>query len=92
MRCAAKRNTVNMKRDDLLMKHATDTANDYMMAAIRCIDAHFGNGYAQSHPELIAAFMMTAAKDYQTAQQGLSFEGIISSLDKIPTSQATTGP
>lgn len=74
---------MNMKKDDLLMKRATDTANEYMLAAIRCIDTKLGDGYAQAHPELIAAFMTTAAQDYHTAQQGLSFDGIVSSLDKL---------
>ena len=74
-----------MNNEALRMKHAADTANGYMLAAIRCIDAKFGNGYAQAHPELIAAFMTTAAQDYHTVQMGLSFDGVISSLDKIPT-------
>jgi len=79
-----------MNNEALRMKHAADTANEYMLAAIRCIDAKFGDGYAQKHPELIAAFMTTAAQDYHAVQLGLSLDGVISSLDKIPAFNPTS--
>ena len=50
-----------------LMRQASITAHEYFTAAIKYIDDRFGDGYAQAHPELIAAFMQTAARDFQTA-------------------------
>ena len=50
-----------------LMRQAPMTAHEYFHAAIKSIDDRFGDGYAQEHPELIAAFMQTAARDFQTA-------------------------
>jgi hypothetical protein len=40
-----------------------DTAVYYMQAAEQKIDAHFGQGYAKNHPELIGHFMQTAVTD-----------------------------
>ena len=51
-----------------LMRQASMTANDYMWDAIRDIDILLGEGYAAKHPELIGAYMQTAAQDYHTAQ------------------------
>ena len=39
------------------------TAHDYMMHAINDIEELLGDGYAKQHPELIAAYMQTAALD-----------------------------
>ena len=50
-----------------LMRQAPMTAHEYFHAAIKTIDDRFGDGYAQAHPELVAAFMQTAARDFQTA-------------------------
>ena len=47
-----------------LMKQASDTAHNYMLAAKNAIDSQFGEGYAANHPELVGAFMQTAAKDF----------------------------
>jgi hypothetical protein len=35
-----------------------------MRNAVRAIDELLGKGYAKDHPELIAAYMETAAKDF----------------------------
>jgi hypothetical protein len=51
-----------------LMRQAGDTASEYMRAGIREIDHFFGEGYAAGHPELLAAFMQIAARDYHSAQ------------------------
>lgn len=48
-----------------LMQDGADTAHYYMHKAIESIDDKFGEGYAKEHPELIGAFMQTAATDYQ---------------------------
>lgn len=50
-----------------LMKQASMTAHDYFLSAIKSIDDHFGVGYAKNNPELIAAFMQVAARDFHTA-------------------------
>lgn len=52
--------------DTDLMKQSIATAASYFSAAVREIDDRFGDGYAEKHPELIAAFMRTAAIDFQT--------------------------
>ena len=38
-----------------------------MLNAIADIDERLGKGYAKQHPELIAAYMHTAAIDFATA-------------------------
>ena len=43
------------------------TADEYLASAIGHIDLQLGEGYAKRHPELIAAFMQTAAMDLGTA-------------------------
>jgi hypothetical protein len=49
------------------MRQAHMTAHDYMMNAIHDIDELLEKGYARAHPELIAAYMRTAAQDFDTA-------------------------
>jgi len=51
---------------ETLLDQATDTADEYLAQAIKSIDKRFGKGYAQQHPELVAAFMKVAAQDFQT--------------------------
>ena len=41
------------------------TAETYFNQAIEIIDQRFGDGYAEAHPELLGAFMHTAALDFQ---------------------------
>lgn len=50
-----------------LMRQAHLTAHDYLVNAQIDIDQIFGDGYAREHPELIAAYMRTAAQDLHTA-------------------------
>jgi hypothetical protein len=52
---------------ETLFKQATMTATDYMVQAVDQIDKTFGEGYAAKHPELVGAFMRTAAADFHTA-------------------------
>jgi hypothetical protein len=49
---------------ETLMAQATDTAHVYMFRAVESIDRKFGEGYAEKHPELVGAFMQTAALDF----------------------------
>jgi hypothetical protein len=50
-----------------LMRQAKMTAAEYMHAAQVDIDEKFGDGFARKHPELIAAYMTTAAQDFGAA-------------------------
>ncbi len=52
---------------DELLRQAPMTAGDYMRNAIDSIDSRFGDGFSAKHPELVGAFMQTAAQDYHTA-------------------------
>ena len=50
-----------------LMDQAPMTAHTYFHQAIKSIDEKFGTGYAQKHPELVGAFIQTAAYDFQAS-------------------------
>ncbi len=52
---------------DTLVEQAPLTADHYMSAAVRRIDARFGEGYASEHPDLVAAFMRVCAADFHSA-------------------------
>lgn len=77
---------------EVLMKQAAMTAHDYMIDAVAAIDKKFGEGYARAHPELIAAYMQTAALDFmatfglQGIQQALGsgLEDITITLNRRP--------
>ena len=47
-----------------LMMQAAKTADFYMSEAVKSIDERFGENYSGDHPELVAAFMKTAALDF----------------------------
>lgn len=49
---------------DTLMRQASMTACDYMIHAVEDIDRIFGEGYAAKNPELVAAYINTAAIDF----------------------------
>ena len=50
-----------------LMTQACKTVENYLSEAQGSIDRVFGAGYARHHPELVAAFIRTAAQDFDTA-------------------------
>jgi hypothetical protein len=52
---------------DTLLRQAPMTAEEYLRAAVRSIDEQFEKGYAQKHPELVAAFMQVCVKDMGTS-------------------------
>ena len=70
-----------------LLSQASDTAATYMRAAQREVDAQFGAGYAAKHPELVIAFMQTAASDFNASSTakvfGASMQRISESLSAI---------
>jgi hypothetical protein len=63
-----------------LLRQAPMTAFTYMDCAIVDIDAKLGAGYASKHPELIAAYMMTAALDMQAGTIARAIEGFGASV------------
>ena len=50
-----------------LMNQAVMTAKTYLIGAKTEIDDVFGDGYAESHPELVAAFLGACRADFGTA-------------------------
>ena len=66
-----------------LMEQAIYTADEYMHSAVNLIDKMFGNGYAKEHPELISAFMQTAAKDYQAQNILKGLETVADKIDRL---------
>lgn len=52
---------------ETLLRQASETAHGYLIKAVRYIDDQFGKGYAKAHPELVAAFMGVASKDFNNA-------------------------
>ena len=66
-----------------LMKQAADTAGSYMARARAAIDESFGEGYAAAHPELVGAFMQSAAADFQAMWIGLRLESLEEALRDI---------
>jgi hypothetical protein len=60
-----------------LLEQASMTAKTYMCAARVDIDKEFGDGYSYEHPELVAAYMQTAASDYNTAASQKVWQGIM---------------
>lgn len=63
-----------------LMVQASDTAATYLDHAILDIDKRLGQGYAKTHPELVAAYMQTAAIDFAAT---FGMQGIAEALDRI---------
>ncbi len=52
--------------DDTLMRVAPATAKLWLRESVQIIDEMWGAGYAQAHPELLAAMLAASASDYQT--------------------------
>jgi ABC-type taurine transport system substrate-binding protein len=50
-----------------LVGQASKTVSDYLWDAKDSIDKVFGKGYAEKHPELVAAFIKASADDFNTA-------------------------
>ncbi len=50
-----------------LIDQASVTATSYMRQAVESIDEQFGAGYAKAHPELVAAFVQAASRDFLAA-------------------------
>jgi hypothetical protein len=78
--------------NETLLRQASMTATEYLDNAVQNIDERFGKGYAKAHPELIGAFMQTAAADLGGAviaraiQDG--FEGVAHAITEGYGSEA----
>jgi uncharacterized protein YukE len=72
---------VSADSDTLLYQAMTTTAR-YLKSAIMEIDDELGKGYAKQHPELIAAYMRTAAVDFQAGVIAGALEDISESIEK----------
>ena len=59
-----------------LMDQAPDTAQTYLVKAIRYIDRQFGDGYAKKNPALVGEFMRVSAMDLHSSFILLSVEKI----------------
>ena len=69
-----------------LFQQAPMAADSYMRQAVKCIDQLFGKGYAEKHPELVAAFIQTSAIDMGTAVIARAVESLKDPLNSIALS------
>jgi hypothetical protein len=60
-----------------LEKQAPETAALYMRTAVERIDRLFGSGFAEKHPDLMAAFMRTAFDDFASASRLKVLESLV---------------
>ena len=54
--------------DKDLMMQSLKVAYTFLEGAEKILDLKKGEGYAAAHPDLVAAFMLTAALDYHARQ------------------------
>ncbi len=64
-----------------LLEQAWMTASHYMVFAVQEIDKQFGDGYAKAHPELVGAFMQTAATDFQAGLLKVGLQDLRTELE-----------
>ena len=67
------------------------SANTYLSAAIADIDRRLGEGYAKGHPELIAAYVRTAAIDYAATTLAQQVRAGLDALADAVSSHGPTG-
>ena len=65
---------------------AIDLTEHWLRVAIKIIDRNTGEGYAKAHPELISAFMTTAAANFATMT-----EREIAEAEQVTTINVKTG-
>ena len=65
---------------------AIDLTEHWLRVAIKIIDRNAGEGYAKAHPELISAFMTTAAANFATLT-----EREIAEAEQVTTINVKTG-
>ncbi|WP_105454553.1 hypothetical protein [Escherichia coli] len=78
---------IRKTRDKTAPKYkALDMTELSLKVAIRTIDRHVGEGYAKEHPDLISAFMTTAAANFATLT-----EREIAGAEQVTTINVKTG-
>lgn len=81
------RQMTKMRRDRTQQKYkALDMTELSLKVAIKVIDRHTREGYAKEHPELISAFMTTAAANFVTLT-----EREIAEAEQVTTINVKTG-
>ncbi|HAX1978508.1 TPA: hypothetical protein JW546_000055 [Escherichia coli] len=76
-----------MRRDRTQQKYkALDMTEHALKVAIKVIDRHTREGYAKENPELISAFMTTAAANFATLT-----EREIAEVEQVTTINVKTG-
>ncbi|HAX2428977.1 TPA: hypothetical protein JW626_005396 [Escherichia coli] len=65
---------------------ALDMTEHALKVAIKIIDRNTGEGYAKAHPELVSAFMTTAAANFATLT-----EREIAEAEQVTTINVKTG-
>lgn len=71
---------------DRAHNHAIDLTEHWLRVAIKIIDRNTGEGYAKAHPDLISAFMTTAAANFATLT-----EREIAEAEQVTTINVKTG-
>lgn len=66
---------------DTLVGQASRTAAQYLQEAVRSIDAEFGDGFAKKNPQLVAAMINAASKDFHTTLTVQALEGIGAAIE-----------
>jgi hypothetical protein len=75
---------------EILMTQAQDAATDYLRRGIDEIDSIFYEGYAEKHPELLAAFINASAIDMGNSTMAKCLEealdGVADKIDMVACS------
>jgi len=69
--------------DKALMLQSLKVAYTFLEGAEKILDLKKGEGYAAAHPDLVAAFTLTAALDYHARQTTGLMGGLAESLGRL---------
>lgn len=80
-----------------LVEESCEAADEIMATAVDEINKTFGPGYAAAHPELVGAYMRTAAQNFDTTMRVYANERLVKDLvdklvEKIPEVMASLRP
>lgn len=65
---------------DQLFKQSMNASKDYLTDAKNAIDKTFGEGYAQDHPDLMAAYMRNASIYFAIAATNKNLQSITAEI------------
>jgi len=75
--------------DDMAGNAATAYTDDFFDAAVKKLDALFGNGYARDHPDLVSAYVTASATNLSTfinsalaMQPSEGWDDLLASIDE----------